>query len=482
MRLVVFTPTPDFAKEVGDLVSLFFGDIVLSINPVQPEGDLVIRHDERMEGNTRFVKVCLSGIAEGQAQNEESIYADALDEKRYHKRQLKKCVYEALKAATGIRPPWGSLTGIRPTRLVYEAMETGATLSEAVRSVEREFDVSKSKAALLQEIVSVQSSLTKPVDNDVDIYVGIPFCVSRCRYCSFLSGEIGKGKELAPYTDALIAEIEDAVRLVQEKGLHVRAFYMGGGTPTALPAMLMEKVLLAAQPFIRTASEATVEAGRPDTLDQEKLSLIRDMGASRISINPQTMHDSTLATIGRRHTGMQTEDAYAMARALGFTHINMDLIAGLPGENEAMFEQTLEWSDALHPESLTVHTLSVKRSSLMHLWQDSLPDGNMVAKMVDTARNHAAERGMVPYYLYRQKHQAGNLENVGYALPGHACVYNVDMMEDICSVLALGAGGISKRVRDGRTLIKRAPNVKEVHHYIARVDEMMGRKRELFRD
>lgn len=481
MKLVINTPTPDFAKEVGDLVSLFLDDIVLSVNAAENDAELVIKHQEQVDAGVRFLNVSLTGIINGQAESKENVYADALDEKRYHKRQLKKCVYAALVQGTGLRPPWGSLTGIRPTRLVYEGMENGLSLDAAVSSVENEFDVSAGKAALLKEIVSVQSALSKPEDTDVDIYIGIPFCVSRCRYCSFLSGEIGKGKELSPYTEALIAEIKAAALLVKENGLHVRAFYMGGGTPTALPAALLEKVLEAAQPFIRAAWESTVEAGRPDTLDREKLRLIRDAGASRISINPQTMHDQTLEVIGRRHTRAQTEQAYEMARALGFAHINMDLIAGLPGENEAMFEQTLDWSDILHPESLTVHTLSVKRSSLMHLWQDRLPDGQMVARMVDMGRARAAARGMVPYYLYRQKHQAGNLENVGYALPDHACIYNVDMMEDICSVLALGAGGISKRVLGGRALITRAPNVKEVQHYIARVDEMVERKKELFR-
>lgn len=482
MKLTILTPTPDFAKEVGDLVALFFDDVALSVNEEQETADLVIRHTEQVEGGVRLAAVLLSGAATGHAQDRERVYADTLADKRYHKRQVKRCVYAALRQATGVRPPWGSLTGIRPTRLVYEAMEEGASLEEAALQVAHIFDVSESKAALLKEIVSVQMGLAKPEEKDVDIYIGIPFCVSRCRYCSFLSGEIGKGAELAPYVDALNEEIRGALALVEQSGLRVRAFYMGGGTPTALPAALLEKVLLSARPFISRAIEVTVEAGRPDTLDKEKLRLIRDAGATRISINPQTMHEKTLAAIGRRHTRAQTEEAYALARLFGFTHINMDLIAGLPGEDEEMFAKTLAWAGTLAPESLTVHTLSVKRSSLMHLWQDSLPDGGMVARMVDAGRNQAKEWGMAPYYLYRQKHQAGNLENVGYALPGHACLYNIDMMEDVCSVLALGAGGISKRVKGGRALIMRAPNVKEVRHYISRAGEMLERKQALFSD
>lgn len=480
MKLAVLTPTPDFAKEIGDLVSLFFGDLVLSVNAGKEDADLLILHSENTMAGTRNAEVRLWGCVNAQAQNQERIYQNTLEEKRHHKRQVKKCVYDALTKGTGIRPPWGSLTGVRPTRLLYEAMKAGLSIEEAARQVASEFDVSPDKTSLLEKIVTVQEGLSKPRKEDIDIYIGIPFCVSRCRYCSFLSGEIGKGRELAPYVDALVGEIGKAVKLIDQTGMKVRAFYMGGGTPTALPSELLARVLDAAQPFMRAALEATVEAGRPDTLDREKLSLIKKAGATRISINPQTMHDRTLETIGRRHTRVQTEEAYAMARTLGFSHINMDLIAGLPGEDEAMFEQTLAWSRSLHPESLTVHTLSIKRSSLMHLWKDSLPDGQMVAHMVDAGRAHAEASGMQPYYLYRQKHQAGNLENVGYALQGHACLYNIDMMEDVCNVLALGAGGISKRVDGDEELIVRAPNVKDIRHYIERVDEMSDRKRKLF--
>ncbi len=228
------------------------------------------------------------------------------------------------------------------------------------------------------------------------------------------------------------------------------------------------------------AWEVTVEAGRPDTIDDEKLKVIREHGATRISINPQTRHDETLRLIGRRHTSAQTEEAYALARKAGFRHINMDLIAGLPGENLEMFLETLVWSRDLQPESLTVHTLSIKRSSLLHLWEARLPDGGMVADMVDAARAEAAQRGMRPYYLYRQKHMAGNLENVGYALPGHECLYNVDMMEETGHVLAVGAGAISKRVDPRIGRIERAPNVSEVSQYIERTEEMLERKRALW--
>ena len=478
MIVSLFTPTVRFANDLADVMRIFWGDMALKIN--EPGGDVTVVHTEEVLDGVRVCRMEMTGRYTGGARDSRPVSDDALLEKRYHKRLIKQTLYAVMKRVTGRTPPWGSLTGIRPTRLLYEGMSRGLTLEEAAAETRENFDVRPDKAELLARIVTVQESMPKIEDRDVDLYVGIPFCVSRCAYCSFLSGEVGKGKQLPPYVDALEREIEDALALMEEKHLRPRAFYMGGGTPTALSAPLLDRVLQAASPFIRRAMEVTVEAGRPDTIDEEKLAVIKENGAGRISVNPQTMHDATLQRIGRRHTCAQTERAYALARAKGFSHINMDLIAGLPGEDEAMFRQTLAWSRDLRPESLTVHTLSIKRSSLLHLWEAQLPDGEMVGRMVDMGRAEAESRGMAPYYLYRQKHMAGNLENVGYALPGHACIYNVDMMEETGHVLAVGAGGISKRVDPKIGRIERAPNVSEVSQYIDRVEEMARRKRDLW--
>ena len=474
----LFTPTPQFANDLADVARIFWGGAQFRIN--EPGGDTSITHTETEENGTRRCRVEMTGAASGASERQATISPDPLLEKRYHKRLIKQTLYDVMKQTTGMNPPWGSLTGIRPTRLLYEGMGRGLTLEEAAEEARLTFDIQPEKAQLLQDIVAVQRDLTLPAPDEIDLYVGIPFCVSRCAYCSFLSGEVGKGKQLPPYVDALTREIEGTLQLIQEKGLRPRAFYMGGGTPTSLSASMLDRVLAACRPLIDRAQEVTVEAGRPDTIDEEKLSVIRAHGATRISINPQTMHDETLSRIGRRHTTAQTEAAYALARQKGFHHINMDLIAGLPGENLEMFLQTLAWSRGLSPESLTVHTLSIKRSSLLHLWEASLPDGAMVAQMVDAGRREAAQRGMTPYYLYRQKHQAGNLENVGYALPGHACIYNVDMMEETGHVMAVGAGAISKRVDPAKGRIERAPNVSEISQYMERVDEMLDRKRRLW--
>lgn len=476
----LMTPTPQFANDLADVVRVFWGGAAFLTN--EPGGNVTVFHTESVRDGVRRCRVEMAGLHTGAEENEQRVSADPLLEKRFHKRQIKQALYAVMKQATGRTPPWGSLTGIRPTRLIYEAMGRGLSLEDAEKEVREMFDVRSDKARLLSEIVAVQRGLPEPKKSDVDLYVGIPFCVSRCAYCSFLSGEVGKGKQLPPYVDALEKEMAGVMRLIEEKGLRPRAFYMGGGTPTSLSAEMLARVLASARPFIDRALEVTVEAGRPDTIDEDKLRVIRDSGAGRISINPQTMHDETLARIGRRHTAAQTEAAYALARKMGFSHINMDLIAGLPGENLEMFLQTLAWSRGLAPESLTVHTLSIKRSSLLHLWEAELPDGEMVSQMVDAGRKEAEARGLRPYYLYRQKHMAGNLENVGYALPGHACVYNVDMMEETGNVLAVGAGAISKRVNPQIGRIERAPNVSEISHYIQRVDEMMERKQTLWND
>ncbi len=477
MTFSIMGPIPGFLKELADVVRIFFPDARQT-----PEGgDLVVRVTEEERQGSRMCRVDLSGILSASHRQSGERQPDPLAEKRLHKRQQKLAVYFALKAATGLTPPWGSLTGIRPTRLLYAEMAQGLPVNEAAERVKDTFDLQPEKAQLLADVVDTQLKLPAATEQDVGIYIGIPFCETRCRYCSFISSQVGDGRLLPPYVEALIRETQAVCRMVEDEGLHVRAVYVGGGTPTALPAGLMDQVLTAAQPMIAKAGEVTVEAGRPDSISAEKLRVIKAHGATRISINPQTMHDETLMAIGRRHTRAQAEAAYALAREMGFHNINMDLIAGLPGEDAGMFEETLAWARGISPESLTVHTLSLKRSSDMYRLGETTPKEAAVDQMVRKAREAASAMGMKPYYLYRQKHMAGNLENVGYAKPGHECLYNMDMMEDSGSVLALGAGGISKWVYENGARILRAPNVKDPEHYIARVQEMIARKEALLR-
>ena len=403
-----------------------------------------------------------------------------LHRRRAARRLCKQTLYDLLRKMTGMHPPWGSLTGVRPTHLMLEALAEGLSPEAAVERLVRDYDVTLPKAELLAEIAAVQRQLPPPGDAFMDVYIGIPFCTTRCAYCSFSSGEIGDGRLVAPYMEALEREIRACAPLISSTGRSLRALYVGGGTPTALPEKEFRHLLSLIRECFPNACETTVEAGRPDTLSREKLRAIREEEISRISINPQTMNDRTLQVIGRAHTAQQVRDAYALAREEGIPHINMDVIAGLPGENEADFDRTLAEAVQLHPESLTVHTLAIKRSSRMSLENAPLPDGEMTARMVTRGLETARTLGMEPYYLYRQKYMAGNLENTGYALPGHACLYNVDMMEETSHILALGAGGISKKIFPEEGHIERAPNVANIQEYINRVDEMIQRKKELF--
>ena len=405
---------------------------------------------------------------------------DALHRRRALRRLCRQCCYDLLRDETGIRPAWGSLTGIRPTRLIWEQLEQGISLEEAERRLTEQFDVLPEKADLLGEIVTQQLLLPPPGDGWMDVYIGIPFCVTRCSYCSFSSGELGDGRLVPPYLEALTREMEAGARLIRESGRKLRALYVGGGTPTSLNEGQLASFLDSVMGFFPGAREYTVEAGRPDTITPGKLAAIRDAGVGRISINPQTMNDETLRLIGRAHTARQTVEAYAMAREAGIGSINMDVIAALPGEGEADFARTLAAAEELRPESLTVHTLAVKRSSRLHLEGTPLTDGETAAAMTAMGRRTAREMGMAPYYLYRQKYMAGSQENVGYALPGHACLYNVDIMEEHTHILALGAGGISKRIYPEEGHIGRAPNVSNIEQYIERVEEMIRRKEELF--
>ena len=473
------TAAPEFFTDLSDVIRLFYGDVAVSPDA----GETVIDHAAKREGDDWIDTWTCDGHActtVRPAQGE-----DELAVKRYRKRTVKLGLYGLLKEMTGVTPPWGSLTGIRPTRLLYEAMEEGRDVAAAVRFLTEEFDVSPRKAALLGEIQEMQRGVRELPPDRFDLYIGIPFCTTRCAYCSFSSGEIGRGKLVEPYVRALLDEIRQAGALMREKGMAVRAAYIGGGTPTSISREQLEAVLNAAQAEFPGAVEWTVEAGRPDTIDRDKLSMLRDRGVTRISVNPQTFSDETLKRIGRAHTGADTLRAYELARALGFDDINMDLIAALPGEEFSDFERTLGIVRQLAPESVTVHSLAIKRSSRLHERlhveggghvQVSAPEAE---RMIDYAREALTADGWRPYYLYRQKYMAGNLENVGYARPGKACLYNIGNMEETASVLALGAGAITKWLFPRQRRIDRAPNVKNIEQYIARVDEMIARKRAL---
>lgn len=522
LSIALHTPLPGFGNELWDVLKLFFAVDTFSIHPeaqkgadgarkgelfpqgeptsgMTPagggpfpteqgdcgaEGSLPLSHTlATVEGQWQCRFTLLGQEARRSAPIPAGIEPErqALIYKRLQKRLCKLCLYDLCKKITGYQPPWGSLTGIRPTRLVYENMAQGLSLAESAAALVEDFDVAPGKAALLEAIVAVQQGLPQPTPEDVDIYLSIPFCRTRCAYCSFPGEALGSPAHVRAYLEALFTELEALPGLIAAAGLRPRALYIGGGTPTALEEADFTQLLQRTRSLFPHTLEYTVEAGRPDTITPGKLEALLRYGATRLSINPQTMRDETLARIGRHHTAAQTEETYRLARRMGFDNINMDVIAGLPGEREADFSYTMERIAHMGPDSLTVHTLALKRSSRLNLEGYPLPKGETAAAMTQLAEMEAQALGMRPYYLYRQKYMAGQQQNVGYARPGAECLYNIDIMEETTSILALGAGAISKRVFPDRDLrIERAPNVSNVALYIQRVSEMLERKARLF--
>ena len=414
--------------------------------------------------------------------------SDKLIVKRYEKRCMKIAIFRALrKAFPDKHVPWGSLTGIRPTSLLRELKNTLGE-AEARRMMLDEFDVTKAKYALADRICGVQKPIFQAIpENAVDVYIGIPFCRTRCLYCSFASGLRTRKTDMASYLAALKRDIRGGAELVKELKLHVRALYMGGGTPTVLTADELKDVLeftLSAYGISKDDKtvEFTVEAGRPDTITEEKLKVLAECGITRISINPQTMNDETLRLVGRDHTAADIRECFLLARNLGFDSINMDLIAGLPGENAEIMKHSVEEIIKLDPDCLTVHSLAIKRSSRLHehLEDYALPDVSEVEKMIACGAEGAEKLGMEPYYMYRQKYMAGNLENVGYSKPGKICLYNIDMMEDALSIISHGAGSMNKRIFGRKGRIERIPNPKDIKTYIEKIDSIKQKRFELF--
>jgi len=387
--------------------------------------------------------------------------SDAIYTKRIINRACKLAVYRALKAHTGIHPPWGSLTGIRPVKLAYTMLEDFVGM----------FDVTPAKTNIVKTIINAQAGLRiDPLlaENELDIYVGIPFCPSRCVYCSFASVGLTKRTEalIEPYMSMLYKEIENNSAIYQNK--KIRAVYVGGGTPTALPPEHLDKLLFFLKERFNSAIEWTVEAGRPDTVTAEVADILHKYQITRVSINPQTMHDHTLQAIGRNHT------AQDITRAINILSnrflVNMDIIAGLPGEDFPMFTETLSRVLEYDPANITVHTLAIKRAS--GLWcaggANLMPDGETVGEMISHAYHTLIQKGYLPYYLYRQKYMAGNQENIGYCKPGTACLYNIDNMEETHSVMAFGVGAISKTLFPRENRIERQANPRDIATYLRR--------------
>lgn len=414
------------------------------------------------------------------------------EERQEVKNKLKKLVYRILTKKTGRELPWGDLTGIRPVKLAVHALEQGCSGEEARAFMQETYLVSPEKAALAVETAKVERSLLQKLHTEAQkkktgdagrgysLYVGIPFCPSICLYCSFGSHPYDRWKSwVDPYLEALSSELTYIAEAMA--GWHLDTIYIGGGTPTTLSAEQMERLLrkISALFPLEEVQEWTVEAGRPDTITAEKLAVLKHYPVSRISINPQTMNQKTLDLIGRKHTVEEIRTSFFLARSMGFANINMDLIVGLPGEGEAEVASTLREISGMKPDSLTVHSLALKRATRLNLFRDMyapISFANSSAIMEQT-RICAEKLGMRPYYLYRQKNMAGNFENVGYAVPEKEGLYNVLIMEEKQTIMAAGAGASTKFVFDGGERIERAENVKNLQQYIERLPEMIERKR-----
>lgn len=398
---------------------------------------------------------------------------------------FKRMMYDMLKKLTGRELPWGTLTGVRPTKIVYTLLEDGKNDHEIRDYLKKEYYVSEKKGDLAIKVASNEKRLLEKLDynNGYSLYAGIPFCPTTCLYCSFTSYPLAVWKDrVDTYVDAMLKELEFTSRLMKDKKLDT--FYMGGGTPTTLEPEQLDRVLSFFEEHFDTTGlkEYTIEAGRPDSIKRDKLLIMKKHGVDRISINPQTMNDDTLKLIGRHHTVEQIKEAFTLARECGFDNINMDLIIGLPGETREHIERTMREVALLAPDSLTVHSLAIKRAARLNIFWEKYKDYAMVNTddIINMTADCAAAMGMEPYYLYRQKNMAGNFENVGYSKPGREGIYNILIMEEKQTIMAVGAGASTKVVFPEENRIERVENVKDVTTYIENIDEMIDRKRRFF--
>lgn len=471
----------DFHYECESLCRVYFPNEKINIvyDSSGEDSKTVDTHCERCE-NGSLVRV--KADIEGEARTLEAVVT-ASDEEMRDKCELKtaQLIFEALSDITGYTPPWGVQTGVRPSKLVLRLLEE-MSRDEAWKYYTEELLVSEEKANLAFTVADAEQKIIGlSQDKSFSLYVSIPFCPTRCSYCSFVSHSIGNSnaKRILPeYLDKLAEEIVMTGEIATELGLRLESVYFGGGTPGVLEAPQMDRLLTAIEKSfdLSTVREYTVEVGRPDTVTPEKLRILRLHNVGRISINPQTFNLKTLEEIGREHTVEQSVKAYQLAKAYGFDTINMDLIAGLPGETFDDFCASVDTAISLAPENITVHTLALKRSSNLNAAGTEVSGGNTAKKMLEYAADRLSGCGYAPYYMYRQSKCVGNLENVGWCKSGHECLYNVFMMEECHTVLAVGAGAVIKLCEPGTHNVERIFNYKYPYEYISDFDKISERK------
>ena len=476
--------SPGYSYDVHSLIKAFYPEEnvrIVTDEPETPRISVFVSSGDVKDG------VRVSGMIRVSAPSPEGVITR---ERQYHdedragvKNHLKQVLYETLAHVTGTELPWGTMTGIRPVKVPMKMIREGATDEEIADYMKSVYLCSDEKIRLATDIAHRETEVIDTLEKDgFSLYIGIPFCPTTCLYCSFTSYPIASWRDRTEdYLRALRKELDFFSH--HYEGRKCDSIYVGGGTPTTLSAE--ELAALTSGLYDRfdlsALREFTVEAGRPDSISEEKMQALKENGVTRISVNPQTMNEKTLRIIGRRHTVEDVYLAFEKARAAGFSNINTDLILGLPGEDEDDVANTFEKIKELSPESITVHSMAIKRAAGLHAFLEEHKDivSRNTKKMMDTADECASSLGLVPYYLYRQKNMAGNFENVGYARKDNFGIYNIVIMEEVSDIAAVGAGTISKRIfPQGR--IERCDNVKDVALYIDRTDEMIERKRNLF--
>ncbi len=477
-----------YDHDLYELIRAFFPDreivIISSLTDYHNDGYLIqsILYDNN-KGHIAITKVSLCD----KDLTNISVDANNINISKYNyaqiiKLMIKKSLYNALSIVSHRIIPWGILTGIRPTKIIHNLLDLGYSTENAIKILTNDYKLYNSKANLLWDISKVQRKHLYPIDKDkYSLYISIPFCPTICSYCSFSSLPINKYKTFVEvYVNNLIYEIEETGKLMKSK--NINTVYIGGGTPTAISPLYLDRIINAIyRNFGESIIEFTVEAGRPDTIDKEMLSMLRGNNIHRISINPQTMVDSTLKSIGRNHNSKDIIDCFYLARQIGFSIINMDLILGLPGEGEVEIKRTLNEIKKLNPENLTVHSLSLKRGSDFKENMQAIKHINdiNIDNMTNQVKEYIIESELSPYYLYRQKQITGNLENIGYSKKGMECIYNISMMEEKETIIGLGMGAVSKIYYPECNKIQRVPNFKGINDYINRIDELIKNKKEV---
>ncbi len=441
--------------------------------------DISLRRGEKFTTATCTLRIN-GGTFHGRGAVQNKLLVTPLETDRQCQHIIKDAIYRAALSSGLHRPVWGSLTGVRPGKLMTPFLESGLGDKEAMKAFMDEYDVSPERAKLCldtgKETVKLERELG---EKDVCLYIGIPFCPTRCAYCSFVSQSVEKSMKLiSPFFEALKKEIIAVAEQVKAQGLRVISIYMGGGTPTTLSASQLDQLCTLLEECFELGDlkEYTVEAGRPDTITGEKLQTLKKHGVGRLSVNPQTMSDKVLKTIGRRHSAADVISALEIVRDAGDFAVNMDLIAGLPDDTVDSFRETIDKVLTLKPENITVHTLSLKKGSRIMLEGSDIPQAAEVGKMLDIATEKLRTAGYEPYYLYRQKFMSGGFENVGWTKKGYENIYNICIMEELCSIIAMGGGGSTKLIRhDGdRNIRLTAP--KYPQEYIANIDKTCADK------